>query len=555
MKLKFCLYIMLFTIALSSCKKLDDSFGNLLNNPNSPTPGSADVDLYLNAAQLNFTGFVDNANTFSNALVRMEFFSGPTYTNAGFYTPQSFDGIWTTAYTGVLKNADALIPVATAQKKTTHIGIAKVLKAYTFMTMVDCFGNIPYTEANKGSANTNPSLTQGSVVYADCIALLNSAIADFSVTPEPPAPTNDLYYKGVRANWKSLSKMLLFRAYMQTRLVDNAVQGKIDALLADADLASFKDFEFRFGSKALAPDSRHPKYAGNYTDGGASDYLGNYFMWSLALEKGFPDPRLRYYVYRQANLAKILALPPVTLAFTLPCNTQAAPAHYPAGTPFCITGDGYLGRDHGDGSGIPPDNQFRATWGVYPAGGKFDANDNVAVKLVDGGQGQGIQPLFLSSFYDFLHAEYQLTVKNNTSQAKTLLVNGIQKSFTKVFGFPATVGVTPTASFVPAAVDQNNYINYVTNQYDAQTSNDGRLNVIMKEYYLALWGNGLDAYNNYRRTGKPGNMQPVLESNPGPFIRSFLYPSSSVAANSNVKQKPNNAVQVFWDNNPANFIK
>ena len=73
----------------------------------------------------------------------------------------------------------------------------------------------------------------------------------------------------------------------------------------------------------------------------------------------------------------------------------------------------------------------------------------------------------------------------------------------------------------------------------------------MKEYYIALWGNGIESYNNYRRTGKPSNMQPVLQTNPGPFIRSFLYPSVYVNLNKNATQKSSTAVQVFWDINPA----
>jgi hypothetical protein len=554
MKIKKLLFLLLLIASIAGCKKVDDSFSNLLDNPNAPSPVSADVDLYLNTVQLSFAFFYGSIEPLTNALVRMEIFSGPTYTNAQAYAPQFLDPLWTIAYTNILKNADAMIPVAASQKKQTHIGIAKIIKAYTFMTMVDCFGDVIYTEANRGTANANPKLTSGKAVYDSCISLLNSAIADLSLSTAPPTPSADLFYNGDRAAWKSTAKMLLFRAYMQTRLVDNTVASKIDPLLADADLANFKDFEFRCGSKALAPDSRHPKYRNNYTAGGAGDYLGNYFMWSLVTEKGFEDPRTRFYIYRQANNAKLFALPPVTLAFTLPCRTQSPPATYPAGTPFCLVGDGYLGRDHGDNSGTPPDNLFRATWGIYPVGGKFDADNFARVELGEAGQGQGVFPIMLNSYYDFLKAEYQLMVKNDPAAAKTLMLSAIQKSFTKVFGFAATVNVTIPASFMPTATQQSNYLTYVSNLYDAQANNSKKLNVLMKEYYLALWGNGIDAYNNYRRTGKQENMQPVLQSSPGPFIRSFFYPSASVNANSNVKQKSSTDVQVFWDNNPANFI-
>jgi hypothetical protein len=69
-----------------------------------------------------------------------------------------------------------------------------------------------------------------------------------------------------------------------------------------------------------------------------------------------------------------------------------------------------------------------------------------------------------------------------------------------------------------------------------------------------LFGNGIDAFNTYRRTGKPENLQGGLISNIGKAYRSFTYPSQYVTRNANATQKPDNAVQVFWDNNPANFI-
>ena len=69
---------------------------------------------------------------------------------------------------------------------------------------------------------------------------------------------------------------------------------------------------------------------------------------------------------------------------------------------------------------------------------------------------------------------------------------------------------------------------------------------------MALWGNGVDAYNLFRRTNKPENIQYLLEANPGPFINSHLYPSVFVNRNLNAAQKANVGVQVFWDNWPAN---
>jgi hypothetical protein len=83
-------------------------------------------------------------------------------------------------------------------------------------------------------------------------------------------------------------------------LVDAAAsRAGINALISGgALLANGDDFVFRFGTTNADPDSRHPKFAGQYTNGGG-DYQSTDFMHHLTVEKGFDDPRTRYYIYRQ----------------------------------------------------------------------------------------------------------------------------------------------------------------------------------------------------------------------------------------------------------------
>ncbi len=77
----------------------------------------------------------------------------------------------------------------------------------------------------------------------------------------------------------------------------------------------------------------------------------------------------------------------------------------------------------------------------------------------------------------------------------------------------------------------------------------------MKEWYLALWGNGIDAYNNYRRTAKPSNFQFTIAPDPGNFVRTFYYPADFANLNANGSQKPGTNVKTFWDTNPDNFYR
>ena len=560
MKYKQIIFGVLLLATISGCNKKLDS---LLTNPNNPSAETADVDLYLNQVQLAFTGFYSGASDFGGQLVRQQEWYGPLYANA--YSPNSFDGMWTTAYSSLIKNADALIPLAQQQKKFTQSGIAKTLKAYVLGTLVDNFGDVPFSEANLGAANTNPKVDGGAAVYAAVHLLLDDAIADFSKPGAGANPTNDLFYGGVKANWIRAAKTLKLKFYLQARLVDNSVGAKIQTLLTENNLINTEaqDFTFKYGTNLASPDSRHPHYAANYTAGNqANDFISNWFLWEVTAEKSGGsvstiDPRRRYYFYRQrTNFADVNVV-------TASCSVASYPAHYPAGTPYCLVGQGYWGRDHGDNAGIPPDGPLRTTWGVYPAGGEFDANQGTSVSLSRGGRGAGIDPIWVSSFTFFLEAEAALKL-NITTQgtARALLDKAIRASMAKVLAFPAGVGVTvPTANVPPAtgSGSVDNYVSTVLTAYDNATTDDQRLNIIMKEYHIASWGNGVEPYNNYRRTGKPENMQPaVYTANPGLFMRSYFYPAVYVNRNQNApaQKTPGTAAnKVFWDNNPDNFIK
>jgi hypothetical protein len=205
-----------------------------------------------------------------------------------------------------------------------------------------------------------------------------------------------------------------------------------------------------------------------------------------------------------------------------------------------------------DDDGIPPDGILRTTFGVYPVGGKFDNNAGKPGTADSGAKGAGIQPILMSSFTEFMKAEAALLL-GTTGDARAYLESGVRKSIATVMDFGALKDAPPS-TFVPSETVINGYVTAVLNRYDAASDNDGKMEVIAREYWIALFGNGVDAYNTYRRTGKPGNLQPGLQASFGAFYRSFTYPSAFINRNSSVSQKPNNSVQVFWDTNPAGFI-
>ncbi len=531
-------------LATSCADKLDE----LLENPNAVNATTASPDFLLNRIQLDYQSLWYGISDRGARLTRQINQGSALYEAA--YSAGSTNGTWSNAYANILADINFLLPLAEKSNLQRHMGIAKTIKAMVLMDLVDTYGNVPYTEAID-AANFNPKVDNGAAVYAAAFALLTEASAHFTATSSGGTP-NDYFYARNYTRWNKLTNTLKLKYFLNTKAVDAAAsKAGINALIAGGALiGTGDDFVFRFGTTAADPDSRHPKFAGQYTAGGG-DYQSTDFMHHLTVEKGFDDPRVRYYMYRQT-------LTNTTNVDEQECISQIAPPHYLVGNyPYCnpAGNKGYWGRDHLDPDGIPPDGLKRTAYGVFPAGGRFDNSSGAPVaNPALGMKGAGIHPIMLAAYVDFMLAEAALTL-GTTGDAKTYLTNGITKhmNYVRAFAIAGAEGATISA-VEPAAnytAKVTNYTIYVGAQYDAAATADAKMNVVGREYWLSLYGNGKESFDLYRRTGKPSRMQPGLEAVTGPFVRSFLYPNNYMVTNTNAVQKPNLATQVFWDKNPA----
>lgn len=562
-------------IFLASACSLD---GDLVN-PNTIQPSAGDPDLVANAVVLNFASFYNSLQGNAGQLVRMNAMTGGFLYQTAIL-PTSLDGLWSNAYQGVLNNTKLLVELAGPKNLTTHVGMAKIMEAYTYLGLVDLFGNVPQSSALKGTdgaAGFNPTQDDGSAVYDRAIALLQEARVELAKTGAAaggalPAAI-DIYYAGNRARWITLANTIELKAQVNLSLVSArkaAADARISALLTENNLIDMtdgsEDFTFKWASVTV-PDSRHPLYNQYYGPGAgqAGGYIGTYFLNQLYQGRGVQDPRWRYYFYRQVG-----SIVPSNANFdprALGCAPGAVPPHYAAvGAVFCVFEPGFYGRDHGDGSGTPPDGPVLTAAGIYPAGGRPDntptANNvyNVATQRGQGADGRGISPIWMHPYTDYLKAEI-LARNGDAAGARSQLVTAINNSIQSVKTFSdgraqsvTTSGWSSTAWNIGAGTPTafNNlvaaYRNATTTAFDAAAN---KMDEVGREFYVALWGNGYEAYNLYRRTSAPKNMQPTIQVDAGVWFRSMVYPAVHANLNGNVTQKdPTKVNKVFWDTNP-----
>lgn len=603
MKFVKVLILTLAVIAGTSCT-LD-----LRDDPNAVQPGDVLPSLVVHGMQISVANMFQGASTIGMQLTRLQNGGAAQYDRT--VTPEGMNGTWTNAYANILMEANSLIPSAEAVGFARHAGMARVLSAYTLILLVDHFGDVPFSQAFTGSANFNPALDNAADVYAAAIAMLDQAKLDLTTNttvqipagyqnPVAPAIT-DMYYNNNMNSWVRLANTLKLKIYLNTK---NATE--INNLINDVSPTGgfidtqARNFVFRYGLNTAAPDARHPRFVANYPAGGGN-YMSNWLMWHMfhgydATQNGAPgDPRIRFYFYRQVLVNS-------SNAEQIRCAGENVPSHYPistgasiipnsvAGIPpmgvgpahpsmdptdpawgrtFCYpTNVGYWGRDHVDNQGIPPDGLLRTAWGVYPAGGRYDNNNGAQVNANVGQRGAGIQPIMMRSFVQFMLAEAKLTIPGVTAglAADVYFQNGINQSMTDVrdWAVNGTYGTTavtasPTEAGTingayPAATYATDVANYVTSALAAFNNSPADAeNYNAREFWIACFGNGVEAYNLYRRTGKPTGMQPTLNPTPGAFPRSTWYPANAANLNNQINQKASVGEKVFWDTNTTNL--
>jgi hypothetical protein len=538
MKKLFKKYISLVFLLMGVSCNLDQ-----LQNPNEVTPTSADPAYILNGIRLGVRDAFFESTKPTQQLMRMyAAINGKVYTQQFGVT--AFDQLWINIFQEVLINCQTVLTKVDGVAGLEAVAAeAKLSQAYVTMLAVDLFGDIPYTETLQGGKNFNPGLDKGSDVYPKALAAVNSAMNDIAKSTSSSRTYGVSFDQLTR-----IANTLKLKYYLNTRLVDGATaKTEINNLTADTTktpmISWTGGWTFEYGSNLSAPDTRHPWYSGNYTQG-ASDYMSNSYMFDMYYSG---DPRMRYYFYRQQTS-------PTTDVNAAPCvgNSLAQKPWMDQNGAFCQVAAGYWGRDHLNDDGIGPDTKGRTAWGLYPAGGRFDASQNEPTALGQGAGGAGIMPIFMGSYSYFMLAEAALTLGTN-GDPKALTLKGVEASLRYVQAFAsrdAEVASGKGTSRLMTETTIQNYLNTISTNYDNSTD---KLDFVIHQFWLAAFGNGNELYNAYRRTnGSPKNLQRAYKTaDPGDFYRSLIYPNVYLSRNSTAPGQKPDGKQVFWDTNPA----
>ncbi len=154
-------------------------------------------------------------------------------------------------YIGGLSDNEILLRKAKTDENWGVFLMAATLKAFTFQSLVDMYGNVPYTEAFNGAEGlTNPKIDEGKVIYESIYSLLNEALSkDLSGFTKSRYMKYDLLCAGELDHWirfaNSLKLRILIRQYSVNTTFANEEISKLllvnKFLNADVALRNFED--------------------------------------------------------------------------------------------------------------------------------------------------------------------------------------------------------------------------------------------------------------------------------------------------------------------------
>lgn len=203
----------------------DQGLTEVNQNPNAPTTVTPEL-LFPNAVTSIVT-LARGSNfdlTFTSLWAQQ--IAKVQYTDEDRYDIRvdNIEGWWQSFYANGLQDLKTTIEKATELKKPNQVGPALVMKSWTYGTMTDVWGDIPYSEAGKGSdaqAVISPKFDTQQEIYNGMFADLKAANDMMSGTAAGYGSADPIY-SGNITRWKKFANSLRMRDAMRLSKVDPA---------------------------------------------------------------------------------------------------------------------------------------------------------------------------------------------------------------------------------------------------------------------------------------------------------------------------------------------
>lgn len=209
-------------LGVSSCKKYLD----VNTNPNVAQQGT--VATVLPAAQLYLGSAIGTEMQINGAIWAQQWTQAPggkQYQLLEQFAPKQdfYDASWKNLYAAG-QNFYQVYNMADSQHKSSYKAISMLMRAYAFQAVTDGWGDVPFSEALRGSNSKtyalDPHYDAQRTVYMGILGMIDSASGLIS-TADPSHPgVDDIIYGGDMSKWQKFANTLKLRVLTRMSGID-----------------------------------------------------------------------------------------------------------------------------------------------------------------------------------------------------------------------------------------------------------------------------------------------------------------------------------------------
>lgn len=409
---------------------------------------------------------------------------------------------WVRIFGANVSDLELMISQATTENSPHYAGVGKILKAYLYQTTVDAWGDVPYTEAGKFTANLYPKFDDDERIYKDLIQLIDEGIRDISEATSVASPNqfSTIYasptWAVAQGRWTRFANTLKLRIFLHYSAKDPAFTGQQITALVNSGARFMESNADNFQMPFLAEAQRqNPLYS--IENGQFKNQLfPNRFI--INLMNGKNDPR--------------------RAAYFIPFPFGSTPAAYKGASVLDPDPSSAYSRN------------YSYLYGTPSAPNMTLVNTNGSLR--DGAiTFSGNSPARMLTFaeYNFIRAEAALAY-GAPGTAQPFFEAGIR------------------ASMTDAGIAAADVTAYLTANGTLKGTPQQQLEQLITEKYVANHAVLLEPWTDYRRTGYPALTPlktPLAIYDEVP--RSLFYAQSEISNNPNAVQKKSMLERVFWD--------
>ena len=267
MKTKIKSFLLLLVVLVVSC--------DLPDNVDPKSAAEVTASSLITNAEINlFTQLTTMDTNFNINRLLTQYHSEVTYVTESRYNFSDRklpDAHWGVIYRDVLTNledAKKLVNNSSfptdPDKKTNELAIINILEVYAYQTLVDLFGNVPYSEANLGLENSRPKYDDAKTVYYALIETLSAAISDLATTTSANSFDDaDILYNSDLGSWRLFANSLKLRFALRLSDFDST---KANTMIKEA----LADGVFTDESQSAI-----------FRPTGTAPYVGCYYNWGV----------------------------------------------------------------------------------------------------------------------------------------------------------------------------------------------------------------------------------------------------------------------------------